>query len=289
MPDAGNSQTYDDDQLVRYLIGSLDEQDAERFDELSVSDDEFAGRLRTVENDLIDAHARGELSAEMRAGFEAHYLSRPGRMERLRFAEAWAFRQSRAASTNAAAPVRDFRYRPARRIFVWPLGVAAAIVVVVLGYVLLSRSSLSVPSRQTAPPTVATEEPKSPPQAAGSGATTSRTRAAPVAIVLMPSTRGIREIASFAIPSGARTVEARLVLDGDDFPTYDVTLKDFGDRVLWNGIGLTSSSAGPDRVVVATFDAGVLKPQRYTLDLRGHRASGGSEAITSYPFRVVLN
>ena len=69
MPDAGKSQPYDDEQLVRYLLGSLDEQDTERFDELSVSDDEFAGRLQAVENDLIDAHARGELSTDRRASW----------------------------------------------------------------------------------------------------------------------------------------------------------------------------------------------------------------------------
>jgi hypothetical protein len=98
----------------------------------------------------------------------------------------------------------------------------------------------------------------------------------------------MREIPSLAIPSGAKIVETRLVLDGDDFPTYDVILKDFGDRVLWNGIGLTSSSSGSDRIVVVTIDVGLLRPGRYTLDLRGHRASGGSEAIMSYPFRTTL-
>jgi len=286
MPDAGNSQPYDDEQLVRYLLGSLDEQDTERFDELSVSDDEFAGRLQAVENDLIDAHARGELATDSRARFEAYYLSRPGKLERIRFAEVWSRRQDRGASSSHTRLQLDTGGRLARRAFVWPVAAAAAVVVVVLGYVLLGRSSVSAPPRQT--PVIVTAEPKSPPQAPGSGTTASSPRPTPVAIVLMPSTRGIREIPSLAIPSGAKIVEARLVLDGDDFPTYDVILKDFGDRVLWNGIGLTSSSSGPDRIVVVTLDVGLLRPERYTLDLRGHRASGGSEAIMSYPFRATL-
>jgi len=288
MPDPGNSQTYDDEQLVRYLIGSLDEQDTERIDELSVSDDEFAGRLRVVENDLIDAHARGELSTEMRTRFEAHYLSRSGKLEKIRFAEAWSRRQSRGASSSHSRLQPDAGDHRARTAFVWPLAAAAAVLMVVLGYALLGRSSLSVPPRQTTPPEVATEQPKSPPQGPGSASAASGSRPTPVAIVLMPSTRGIREIPSLVIPSGAKIVEARLVLDGDDFPTYDVILKDFGDRVLWNGIGLTSSASGPDRTVVVTLDVGLLSAERYTLDLRGHRASGGSEAIMSYPFRVTL-
>ena len=286
--DPGNSQTYDDERLVRYLIGALDEPDAERFDELSISDDEFADRLRAVENDLIDAHARGELSDELRARFEAHYLSRTGKLDKIRFAEAWSLREGRGASSSGARPHADDGGRQGWWPLVWPLGAAAAVVIVVLGYVLLGRSSLSTPSPQTTPPSVATEEPKSPPQRAGSGSATSSSQAPPVAIVLMPSTRGAREIPSLAIPGGSRIVEARLVLDGDDFPTYDVILKDLGDRVLWSGIGLTSSSFGADRVVVATIDAGLLRPQRYILDLRGHRTSGGTEAIMSYPFRVTV-
>jgi len=286
MPDPVSSQPYDDEQLVRYLIGSLDEQDTERFDELSISDDEFAGRLRAVENDLIDAHARGELSSETRARFETHYLSRPGKMERRRFAEAWTLRQHRAVSASVPRPGSGFSDRPARRPWVWPLAAAAAVVLAVLGYVVLVRSNPS--SRESQVPTsVATEPPKSVPQGPGSGST--GPLPAPIAIVLMPSTRGTGEIPSVSIGTDSTEVEVSLVLDGDDFPTYDVALKDFGsDRILWHRAGLTSSSSGADRIVVAAIDATLLKPQRYTLELSGRRASGRSEVITSYPFRVVM-
>lgn len=283
MSDARRIQTYDDEQLVRYLIGSLDEHDTERFDELSISDDEFVERLRVVENDLIDAHARGELSSDMRARFEAHYLSRPGKLERIRFAEVWALRQSRATS-----PGPEPSYRPARRTSVWPLAAAAAIVIVVLGYVLLGRSKLSAPPAQPAPPAVATERPTPESPGPAPGSTTPMPPPAPVAIVLMPSTRGTREIPTLSIPVGATAVEVRLVLDGDDFPTYDVALKNFeGDRALWNAVGLRSSASGEERIVVVTIDPRLLKPQRYTLELSGHRASGRSEVITSYAFRVM--
>lgn len=288
MPDAGNSRTYDDEQLVRYLVGSLDEQDAERFDELGVSDDEFAGRLQAVENDLIDAHARGELSTELQARFEAHYLSRPGKLEKIRFAEAWSLRQKREASSSRVAPFPDAGGRQARRAFVWPVAAAAAVVIAVLGYVLLVRSSLLAPPQQTTPSAVATEQPKSPPEGPISGSTSSRPQPTPVAIVLMPSTRGAREIPSLSIPDRATSVEVRLVLDGDDFPAYDVALKDFaGDRALWNTVGLKSSSSGEGRVVVVSIDPRLLKAQRYTIELSGHPAAGRSEVITSYPFRVM--
>ena len=46
-----------DDQHQGYLLGPS-EEDAERLDEASITDDEVAGRLRVVENDLVDAYER---------------------------------------------------------------------------------------------------------------------------------------------------------------------------------------------------------------------------------------
>jgi len=50
--------------IFGYLLGTLDESDEMRFDELSITDDEFADALAAAENDLIDAHVRGELDQE---------------------------------------------------------------------------------------------------------------------------------------------------------------------------------------------------------------------------------
>lgn len=224
MADTRRSDTYDDDRLVQYLIGSLDEQETERFDELSISDDQFADRLRIVEDDLVDAYATGELSGDVRARFEAHYLKLPGKQDRIRFAEALALLQ-----------------RPGARD--------------------------QVPGSLPAPP-----------------------RQAPVAIVLIPTIRRVAEPPTLSISRGTPTVEVSLVIEGDDFPTYSVALKDAGsDRILWKGSGLRASSSGADRIVLVSLDPELLKPQHYTLDLSGVRPPGRSEVITSYPFRVVLN
>ena len=50
-------------QTIRdYLLGQLPESETERLDELSITDDECAERIRAVEHDLVDAFARGELA-----------------------------------------------------------------------------------------------------------------------------------------------------------------------------------------------------------------------------------
>jgi cytoskeletal protein RodZ len=73
--------------IIEYLLGTLPEEEAERFDELSFTDDDFAEKLKTAENDLLDRYIQGELDGETRAKFESHYLASPLRREKLKFAE----------------------------------------------------------------------------------------------------------------------------------------------------------------------------------------------------------
>src|SRR6185437_10437843 len=80
----------DDEQIVRYLLGALSEQETERLDQLSIADDEFASHLSAVENDLVDAYAKGELSGETLERFEAGYRRSSSRREKVRFARAFA-------------------------------------------------------------------------------------------------------------------------------------------------------------------------------------------------------
>src|SRR5215813_12464202 len=76
----------DGDRLVRYLLGFLPEDEAERLDEQSIVNDDVACRLLSVENDLVDAYIRGTLDAELRHRFESYYLASPRRRQRVKFA-----------------------------------------------------------------------------------------------------------------------------------------------------------------------------------------------------------
>jgi hypothetical protein len=76
----------DDRQLTRYLLGLLPEEEREQVDASSIVDDTIAWRLRAIENDLVDAYARGTLSKDVAWSFESHYLSSPRRRAKARFA-----------------------------------------------------------------------------------------------------------------------------------------------------------------------------------------------------------
>ncbi len=82
-----NRQSYNNQVIIEYLLGSLSEAEAERLDELGFTDDDFAENLKAVENDLVDAFARGELAGAQLEKFESYYLATPLRREKAIFAK----------------------------------------------------------------------------------------------------------------------------------------------------------------------------------------------------------
>jgi len=83
------SKQFNSRQATQYLLGFLSAAELERFDELSVSDDEFATALQAAENDLVDAYIQGELAGGERRQFESHYLASSRRREKVEFAQAF--------------------------------------------------------------------------------------------------------------------------------------------------------------------------------------------------------
>src|ERR1700735_3067732 len=102
---ASDKHDFDDAQLVQYLLGTLPAEESERLDELSVTDDDFAWRLRKTENDLVDAYVRSELRGKTLEEFRTFYLSSPKRREKVAFAEELLRFQASAAKT-AAQPLK---------------------------------------------------------------------------------------------------------------------------------------------------------------------------------------
>ena len=81
-----HASSPDDQQLVRYLLGLLSEQEIEQLDELTIVNDEVAWRLRVVENDLVDSYLTGALTGETLERFETVYLASPRRRQKVEFA-----------------------------------------------------------------------------------------------------------------------------------------------------------------------------------------------------------
>jgi hypothetical protein len=74
--------------MTDYLLGCLPDAEAERYDELSVADEDFAAALSVCERDLVDAYVRGELAGRVLEQFRLHYLASPLRRDKVTFAKA---------------------------------------------------------------------------------------------------------------------------------------------------------------------------------------------------------
>jgi hypothetical protein len=314
------NQVYDDQLLIRYLLGLLPEEETERLDDLSIVGDDFACRLRDVENDLVDAYASGELSGETLARFQSTYLSSAARREKVRFAEALlasgggaagapagdaAFGSARAAIPPSSNPPNRSTQRS--RIFAllrftlnWGFAGAACLMIAGGGYLLLERQSLRSQLDRAQADRAALQQrerelqkqlegqrPDANHRAAETGAPARAPRS--VAILLLAQTRGTGRVASIDVPPGIDRALLQLQLEFDDFPQYRAALKDpVTNQIVWRSQSLTASSLGGNRVVSAGLPAGLLKPQNYTLELTGVPANGPAELIGSYPFKVVI-
>ena len=141
---------YDDQLIVRYLLGSVSEEETERLDGLSIADDEFAARLQVVENDLVDDYVRGDLSDETIERFDSYYLASQKRCEKVAFARGLqSFIDGTVITRETEIRRRDFSGasatgKPARRksFLHWSFrapgsalrwGMAAALAVVLIG------------------------------------------------------------------------------------------------------------------------------------------------------------
>jgi hypothetical protein len=282
---------YDDERLIRYLIGSLDEQDSERCDELSITDGRFADRLRAVEDDLVDAYARGELSGVRLEQFRSAYQASPARRDKVRFAEALFERQP--ALISAASPaVRRVRLAPG-----WAMA-AAALLVVGSGYLLFQQTRTAPVQQAVAPePVRAPASPQDTPlpprtevSPLPSASPAAPTPAPVLAFTLLPPTRGVGAPPIVTMTRGAREADFHVVLESDDFQSYGVALKDPGaDRVMWRSGRLNATTLSGNRVVVVRLDnATSLPPRNYVLELTGLPAAGEAELVASYPFQLVL-
>jgi hypothetical protein len=308
---SADKHEFDDQYLVRYLLGSLPAEEAERLDELSITNDEFAWRLREIENDLVDAYVRSQLKGETLNQFESFYLSSARRRQRVEFAEGLrrfqAARADRPAeqSTGAGSFLSRWLAVPRSKL---QLGLAAAafLVLLVAGYLFLDnarlrrevndagaqRGSLDQRTREL-------EKQLNEQRAANAEAQKKldlAAKSAPdlgqlktVSLLLPPPARGLSSIQNLTIRPRTDLVVLMLTLDAADFSRYRVTLKDpVANSVVWRSSELEPVSAVDKSAVSVNFPADLLKQQNYIAEVAGIARNGGGRIVGDYPFHVVL-
>jgi len=305
----------DRERLVRYLLGFLPEDEAERLDEQSVVNDDVACRLLSVENDLVDAYVRGTLDPGLRRRFESYYLASPRRRQRVRFARrflAAVDRMPERAVTARATLATRLRtsatsWMSRQRTLTWRPMAAAAVLMAALGLLVAQNVNLHTGLSQAQQDRAAQDrraQTLSSQLAAaresnielaraldGARAASSDSRrdppasTVPAAIVLLPQTRSLGPLPALTV-ARAGSVPFELRLESGDFSRYRAILKDQDTGlVVWeSGVLIPRSVAA---VTVPVFvPADLLKPpHRYAFELAGVGA-GREEAVGSYAFQI---
>lgn len=314
--------TYDDSVLVNYIVGSLPETDAERLDELSVSDRELADRLEAIENDLVDSWARGELSGELLEQVNRVYRASPQRIGKLRFAQALVAHQKRAATTKGVVDssvattstlrpedpsIKRIRPFPSRRWFPqWAFAAIAALAVAGLTYLAIDNSRLRrellremakrdamEATQQQLSRQLATQSAPSPAKNDSERISASLTQLANqpklVTALLLPPMRGNSQLANVLVPSKTTRVVLRLQLEVDDFPAYRaVLMESSSNKIVWHSQTLKAESDMGRPIISAGLPANLLKSQNYFIQLSGVRRQQ-AEVIGIYPFKAIVD
>ena len=301
---APEHEQFDDQVLTRYLLGDSPQEEAERLDELSVADEEFAWRLSALENDLVDSYARGELSGKERELFEARYRASARTREKLDFARGLAIAVQRSGTTDAEPIVKSFS-RPKKSfglssLFIWTPAAAALAMLLVAGYLFMANHRLE---QQLTAARIDQRTQQLQSQLAQEQAAHAKSRdelerlqksqlnleqLKTASLVVPPPMRGAGRLTSLSLRPGTDLVVLFLTLESQDFPAYRATLKETGtNQVVWRSAELEPQSLGDKKVVPVSLPSTLLKAQNYVVELAGGPA-GHSQVVGDYVFRAVL-
>ena len=240
------SAADDSSRITRYLLEDVTPSEQEEIERRYFSDPEYLALVEAVEDDLIDAYARRDLSRADRERFERYFLRTRTRRERVKMAEAL------------------LEHLPKRRSF-RPviLAIAATLVVLIgLGTWLVTREA----------------QPVAPSSAVHAPARVTPSAAPPVtvAVTLMPGlTRAGTTLPRVVLPRDVQTVQVNALIDVEgEWRDLSASLRSSD----WSAINLTMNG---DRMVAMTIPATMLSAGEHVLVI-----SARGEVLGDYPFVV---
>jgi hypothetical protein len=298
----------DDTQLMHYLLGTLQSEETERLDELSVTNDDFSWRLRAAESELVDSYVRSELSGDTLKRFQTNYLSSAKRREKVAFAEGlFRFQASVAKVASQSSDIGSFFSRlftPRRMIF--QFAGAAFVMLLIAGYLLFDnmrlRNEMSNVSALQSSIEQNTRDLERELQQQNTANTNSEKKLGPnggenpdlnklntLSLLLPPPSRGLSSLKTITVHPNADLIVLLLALESADYPHYRVTLKDPAtNTVLWRSTDLEATSAGDRPGVSVSFRANLLKTQNYVAEVSGISRSGEAQSVGDYAFRAAV-
>ena len=262
-----NSQFESNEEIRRFLLGTLSPEETAEFEERLLVDGELYEELSVAEDELIDQFLSGEMPASEREQIETHFLRNPERVKQLSFARTLRKYVS-ANQLEAPAPPRELD--PKKKQSFWSTmfsrnpglaySLAAALLLVIVGGVWWMGRVWNSPNQ---PQTV-------------------------WAIELTPGLqRDNAEIKSFSIPANVDTIRLELDLAEDQHPAYQAEVQDIEGRSVTASKDLKAQTVNARRLVTVDVKASLLAPGDYRAKLSGVSTNGNLANLGSYPFKVL--
>ncbi len=108
-----------------------------------------------------------------------------------------------------------------------------------------------------------------------------------VSFALAPQMRGASQITTIAVPEDADYVSLQLDLETGNYADFRSELKSQpGNQLVWRSGKLRATDAGTSKVVVVRLPAGLLKSQRYIVELSGISSDSKADVVGRYLFEV---
>lgn len=260
-----NAPPIESEKIRAYLLGNVRPDDSDDIESAYFASEAALMDVSDVEQELIEDYLAGRLDVATRAVFESRYLTTPPHRRRV-------------------ALIRDLQGRsgPRRRTLpYWPLGLAAAILVVAALGVVAFRHPREADERAAGTP-------------AGGSAAPSRAQAATVAITLPAVTlRGEGELPTVRMNGDETGVTLRMERgDAEAPPPYQVTVSTVEGSQIWKGEAIADGARpgapeepGAPLIASVTIPASSLAGGDYIVVLASG-GPGGSE-VQRYSFRLV--
>lgn len=310
--------------MTRYLLGELTGADQHALEQEFFSDSDKFDQVRAVESELVDAYVRNRLPRRERELFERHYLQSPEHRERTAFARLLlaAADETVTAPVTDSAPGASWwqRLRESLRgsqlLFAGAMAAAMLLLTTGVLWLLIERSRLSdqladkqagriaqaqhnqkfsrryqEPEKQITGERRQNEQTNSEPTSlreelhqAQRPAPPQSSQPALLSFLLIPG--GVRaggEIRQFTIPPGSQQAQVRANVEASEHRIFQVRLRAVdGGEIL----SQPSLKANAQSLVTVTIPASRLASGDYILTLSGVTASGETDEINRYSFRI---
>ena len=273
-----------DEHLIRYILRDLPDDEAERLDERSVTDEAFAQRLREVENDLVDRYARVGATDESLNRFEQRVRDSTYLRNKVQFARALQQVATPVGTGASAAPILPI----GRRRWLEGFAAAAVLLLVAAGYLGLRTVSLreDIARLEAERSAVARQNEQLQRDLAGARETPRQVK--PETFLLRPTRRGADE-QTLTVPSGTTQVLLQVVIESSEYQTFWASLQDSASgRTVWRSGDLSGTADGGNRIVAVTIPVNLLTSGRHSLDVSGSSGTRTFEPVGSYQLRIML-